>query len=41
MPISEYLDEYYAMRKWDANGVPTIEALEELGIRKYAGQAGF
>ncbi|MGE5578998.1 MAG: aldehyde ferredoxin oxidoreductase family protein [Bacillota bacterium] len=36
VPISEYLDEYYALRKWDAQGVPTRESLEELGLGKYA-----
>ncbi len=39
-PFGEYLDEYYAMRKWDANGRPTKEALEELALLEAASLAG-
>ena len=28
----EMLDEYYALRGWDADGTPTREKLEELGL---------
>lgn len=28
------LDEYYAVRGWDHNGVPTIEKLESLGLKE-------
>ena len=30
------LDEYYAARGWDSNGVPTVEKLESLGLGDYA-----
>ena len=30
------LDDYYAARGWDSNGVPTIEKLESLGLGEYA-----
>jgi aldehyde:ferredoxin oxidoreductase len=30
------LDDYYAARGWDSNGVPTVEKLEELGLGEYA-----
>jgi aldehyde:ferredoxin oxidoreductase len=26
------LDEYYELRKWDKNGIPTPEILKELGL---------
>ncbi|MGE5485064.1 MAG: aldehyde ferredoxin oxidoreductase family protein [Ignavibacteriales bacterium] len=39
-PIEMYLDEYYEMRKWDAQGRPTRECLEDLGFAEYAGIAG-
>jgi aldehyde:ferredoxin oxidoreductase len=29
------LDEYYAYRKWTANGVPTPAALIEVGLEDY------
>jgi aldehyde:ferredoxin oxidoreductase len=40
VPISEYLDEYYALRKWEKDGRPTREALEELGLLEYGALAG-
>ena len=30
------LDDYYAARGWDSDGVPTIEKLNELGLGEYA-----
>jgi aldehyde:ferredoxin oxidoreductase len=30
------LDEYYAARGWDSNGVPKVEKLESLGLGEYA-----
>ena len=30
--LDEMLDEYYALRGWDKNGVPTEEKLKELGL---------
>jgi aldehyde:ferredoxin oxidoreductase len=29
------IDEYYSIRKWDKNGVPTREKLVELGIDSF------
>jgi aldehyde:ferredoxin oxidoreductase len=29
------LDDYYAARGWDSNGVPTVEKLESLGLGEY------
>lgn len=40
VPISEYLDEHYALRKWAKDGRPTREALEELGLLEYGALAG-
>ena len=36
------LDEYYAVRGWDPDGVPTVERLAELGLERYValGRAG-
>jgi aldehyde:ferredoxin oxidoreductase len=31
------LDDYYAARGWDSNGVPTLEKLKELGLEADAG----
>jgi len=31
-PLSELLDEYYAIRGWDMNGVPKDAVLEKLGL---------
>jgi aldehyde:ferredoxin oxidoreductase len=28
------LDEYYSLHNWDNNGVPTKEALKQLGLDK-------
>ena len=30
--LEAQLDEYYSLRRWDANGKPTLELLAELGI---------
>jgi aldehyde:ferredoxin oxidoreductase len=30
------LDDYYSVRGWNANGVPTIEKLNALGLSQYA-----
>jgi len=30
--LSEMLDEYYALRGWSADGVPTPETLKRLGL---------
>jgi aldehyde:ferredoxin oxidoreductase len=30
------LDDYYASRGWTADGVPTVEKLNSLGLGKYA-----
>jgi len=34
--IEEMLADYYALRKWDENGVPTKEKIQELGLEKEA-----
>jgi aldehyde:ferredoxin oxidoreductase len=34
--LERLLDDYYAARGWDANGVPTLEQLERLGIAQWA-----
>jgi aldehyde:ferredoxin oxidoreductase len=34
--LSRMLDDYYLARGWDANGIPTAERLEKLGIAQYA-----
>jgi aldehyde:ferredoxin oxidoreductase len=34
--LERLLDDYYAVRGWDENGVPTQEKLEALGIAHYA-----
>jgi len=31
-PLAQMLDEYYAVRGWDREGIPTRERLKELGI---------
>jgi len=30
------LNEYYSLRGWDKDGVPTSKKLKELGLEKYA-----
>ncbi|MCK4585085.1 aldehyde ferredoxin oxidoreductase, partial [candidate division WOR-3 bacterium] len=30
--LDTMLDEYYTLRGWDKNGIPTKEKLEELGL---------
>jgi aldehyde:ferredoxin oxidoreductase len=34
--LDRLLDDYYLARGWDANGFPTRERLEKLGIEKHA-----
>ena len=34
-PFEESLEEYYHLRKWDSNGVPTKESLQEVGLEEY------
>jgi len=34
--FGKMLDEYYAIRGWDQNGIPTIEKLESLGLGQIA-----
>jgi len=34
--LDRLLDDYYIVRGWDANGIPTREKLESLGIAHYA-----
>jgi len=34
--LSRLLDDYYQVRGWDVNGIPTREKLESLGIAHYA-----
>ncbi|HHW19434.1 MAG TPA: aldehyde ferredoxin oxidoreductase family protein [Firmicutes bacterium] len=36
VPLEPHLDEYYAMRGWGKNGVPTKECLQDLGLTQYA-----
>ncbi|NLV88538.1 MAG: aldehyde ferredoxin oxidoreductase family protein [Tissierellia bacterium] len=35
--LDELLPEYYAVRGWDENGIPTEETLERLGLEEYKG----
>ena len=34
--FEKMLDEYYAVRGWDHNGIPTVEKLEFLGLKEIA-----
>jgi aldehyde:ferredoxin oxidoreductase len=34
------LDEYYQLRGWDREGIPTVQTLRALGIERYASLAG-
>jgi aldehyde:ferredoxin oxidoreductase len=34
--LDRLLDDYYKARGWDANGIPTRDRLEKLGIAHYA-----
>jgi aldehyde:ferredoxin oxidoreductase len=36
LDLDRLLDDYYAARGWDANGIPTQQRLEKLGIAHYA-----
>ncbi|MEM3421477.1 MAG: aldehyde ferredoxin oxidoreductase family protein [Candidatus Hadarchaeum sp.] len=33
--LNRMLDDYYKLRKWDSNGVPTKEKLAELGLEEF------
>jgi aldehyde:ferredoxin oxidoreductase len=33
VPLDSLLEDYYRIRRWDENGVPTEEKLVELGLR--------
>ncbi|MEL7650138.1 MAG: aldehyde ferredoxin oxidoreductase family protein [Sedimentibacter sp.] len=33
--FSKMLDDYYRLRGWDENGIPTAKALQELGLEEY------
>jgi aldehyde:ferredoxin oxidoreductase len=35
VPLEEMLPEYYALRGWDGEGKPTVETLENLGLREF------
>ena len=35
LPHNKTLDEYYKMRAWDKNGLPTEESLARLGLEEY------
>ncbi len=37
LPHDKALDEYYKLRKWDNNGIPTEAALKEAGLEEYLG----
>jgi aldehyde:ferredoxin oxidoreductase len=34
--LEKMLPAYYQLRGWDANGIPTVEKLRELGLEQYA-----
>jgi aldehyde:ferredoxin oxidoreductase len=34
--LNQMLDDYYALRGWDTNGVPKPETLERLGLLELA-----
>lgn len=36
LPHDKALDEYYKLRKWDINGIPTVKALKEVGLEEYS-----
>ncbi len=40
-PFDPYLEEYYRLRKWDADGRPTLDCLEGLGLLEYATRASY
>ncbi|OYT33184.1 hypothetical protein B6U96_16955 [Archaeoglobales archaeon ex4484_92] len=33
--FNKMLDEYYQLREWDENGIPTKEKLADLGLGKF------
>ena len=35
-PHDTILDDYYELRGWDRNGIPTRERLEALGLGRFA-----
>ncbi len=37
VPIDQMLDKYYKLRGYDANGIPTPERLEKLGLAELLG----
>lgn len=37
VPLERMLEEYYTVRKWSEQGVPTQEKLEELGLQRLEG----
>jgi len=39
-PFEPYLDEYYELRGWTREGIPTPEVLKELGLERYGELAG-
>lgn len=36
VPLKDLLNEYYEVRNWDENGIPTDELLEKLALKKLA-----
>jgi aldehyde:ferredoxin oxidoreductase len=35
--FNKMLDEYYVLRGWDSNGIPTPETLDRLGLKDIVG----
>jgi len=35
-PLEKLLDEYYEIRGWNNDGIPTIEKIKELGLEEYS-----
>lgn len=36
VPLKQLIDGYYAVRKWDENGIPTHQITDKLGLSEYA-----
>ena len=36
IPHDKALDEYYKLRNWDNNGIPTEKALKEAGLEEFS-----
>ncbi|MDI9596947.1 MAG: aldehyde ferredoxin oxidoreductase family protein [Atribacterota bacterium] len=36
LPHDKALDEYYKLRNWDSDGIPTVKALKEVGLEEYS-----